>query len=118
MSLRSTPVLSITTVTESSSVVTSTGYVLDQASGLLYRGQTSGARSWLPGVQNVTVTYLVGATSIPQPVVYATKQVLATIWADRNNGGRRSQPDDYATGTDLIPRTVRSMLDPYRAPGF
>lgn len=118
ISLRSTPVISVTTVTESGSTVTSGGYVLDQQAGILYRGTTAGVWPWMPGAQNVTVTYVTGATSIPQPVVYATKQVLAVLWADRQNGGKRSQPDDYAGPADLIPRPARLALDAYRAPGF
>lgn len=118
LNLRSTPVLSVTSVTESGSTVTSGNYVLDAQAGLLHRGTTAGTWPWMPGVQNVTVTYVVGQSNVPDPIVYACKQVVSTLWAERNSGGKRSQPDDYAGPTDLIPRPVRMLLDPYRAPGF
>lgn len=118
LNLRSTPVASITTVTESGTTVASTGYVLDANSGQLYRGTTAGAQDWSPGVQNVTVTYVAGASSIPEPVTHATKQVLRLLWTERNGSSARAASDDYAGPADLIPRPARLMLDPYRAPGF
>ena len=118
LNLRSTPVISVTTVTESGSTVASSGYVLNVNAGQLTRGTTSGSQNWVPGVGNVAVTYVCGATSIPEPVVYATKQVLRVIWSERQGGGNRAQADDYAQPADLIPRPARLMLDPYRAPGF
>ena len=113
--LRSTPVLSVTSVTENGTATTN--YTLDQASGLLHKGTTTSGGTWLWGRQNVVVTYLVGASSIPGPVRRAVLSVARKMW-DAPQGGARANADKYAAPVDLIPREDRLALDPYRAPGF
>jgi hypothetical protein len=116
--LRSTPVISITTVTESGTAVTSTGWVLDPAVGLLHRGTTISPSCWAYGVQNIVVTAVVGAASIPEPVRYAVLLTSRGLWAERQGGTQQVDADQYAAPADVIPRQARLLLEPLMAPGI
>lgn len=118
LNLRKTPVASITSVTESGSAVSASGYVLDVNAGILHRGTTSGLSSWLPGVQNVTVTYVAGMTDIHPVVRAATLQLLRILWSDRNGAGQRPTAEDYAQASDYIPKNTRLALESLAASGF
>jgi hypothetical protein len=61
LSLRTLPVISITTVTEGSTVLSApSGYTLDKPSGQLWRGGTTSTFRWQTGIQNISVTYVAG----------------------------------------------------------
>lgn len=79
--LRKTPVQSITSVTENGGTVSSTGYVLDSNAGILYRGTTAGSSSWTSGAQNITVTYVAGASIVSARVRQAVRVTLLHVWS-------------------------------------
>jgi hypothetical protein len=116
--LRTTPVISITTVVESGVTLSATDYILDTVGWLLLRGTTISWRWWMWGRQNVVVTSVVGAASIPEPVRQAVLETARVLWAERQGGTQRVDQDEYAGPADLIPRPARLMLDPYRAPAI
>lgn len=64
--LRSAPIISITSVTESGTVLATGGYFVDLTFGILYRGTTSSPRSFAWGQQNVTVVYVPGYLDPPR----------------------------------------------------
>lgn len=119
VALRHAPVISVTTATEDGSVVASTGYDLDGATGHLYR--LSGAYSgdcWSSGLRNVSVTYVAGYTDPPRAAVQAVLELTRHLWdtqrVDRA-GGRRPAGDDYTPGTSYsLPHRVVELMEPLR----
>lgn len=102
--LRSMPVQSVTSVTENGTAVASTGWVLDPLSGLLWRGTMAAPSRWVPGLQNVSVTYVAGAADPPALAVRAVGITLAHLWATQRG----------ATG---VPRRAGAAGEDSPAPG-
>jgi uncharacterized phiE125 gp8 family phage protein len=114
--LLTTPVLSVTSVVESGVTLTAgTDYVLGRA-GILYRGSATSTRTWLSGIGTVTITYVAGASIIPEAVSEAVLHIARQLWEQRR-GGTRQQTDDYLPD-DVIPRSARLLLQPYRVDGI
>jgi hypothetical protein len=78
--LRQTPVLSITSVTESGTALTGTDYLLDSSTGILYRGTTTGLRSYVAGALNVTVVYVAGYTDPPRAARMVALNLIQSMW--------------------------------------
>jgi hypothetical protein len=129
--LASTPVVSVTTVTEyqattavactqeTAGTAPANGYVLDPRSGYLYR-RTSGSDSrWAPGRRNIIATYVAGryattATVDPQ-VKQAASMLLRHLWAIQYGSGNATFGEmDMPTPIGFaIPNRVREMLATY-----
>jgi uncharacterized phiE125 gp8 family phage protein len=80
------PVQSITTVTENGTAVPSTGYLLDAARGVLYRGTTLAPVPWQIGLLNVSVTYVTGSSTVSARIRQAVRVTLMHIWATQQGG--------------------------------
>jgi hypothetical protein len=80
--LRSTPVVSITTVTESGTTIAGTGYLLDKSTGMLYRGTSTSLQSWAWGRQNIVVTYIAGYTNPPRTVRLFALNIVQELWQE------------------------------------
>ena len=74
--LRVTPVVSITSVSESGTTLLAGEYLLDASAGILYRGSTMSRRYFGSGWQNITVTYIAGYVDPPR---IARKVALNTV---------------------------------------
>lgn len=92
--LRRSPVLSITSVSESGSTLSASDYMMDPEMPILYRGSTSYARPFSSGRLNVTVTYVAGSLN-PPPVV--RKVVLNAVQGMWQSSQQASFPlaDDF-----------------------
>jgi len=120
------PVLSITSVVEDGTTLTSDDYDLDAVSGLLWRGEMGSGQSWARGAGIVTVTWLAGYANPPLPVQQGVLELLSHLWESRQGtvprfgGGGTIDPADASNGalTFLVPYRVREMLDPYVMPGI
>ncbi len=97
--LRRSPVASITSVTDNGATVDAALYDLDPF-GVLTR--TSG-----PWLGPVVVTYVAGATVVPDDVLSVARQVLQHLWATRS--GASGSPR-RATGADSPDRTLDAIL--------
>lgn len=120
--LRRTPVLSVTSVSESGSALTGSDYVMDPEMPILYRGSMTSARRFSPGRLNVTVTYVVGSLN-PPPVV--RKVALNAIQGMWRQSQQAPQPfaDDFAgesVGVAVAALTPleQAAYDSQRAPGI
>jgi len=125
IALRRTPVQSITSATEDGTTVTGSGWVLDAASGLLYRGTTAGASWWADGVQNVVITYVAAPSVVSARVRQANRVTLAHLWTTQGGASRGPQRatgsvEDYATNAPgwSLPRAAEQLLGSDLAPGF
>jgi hypothetical protein len=64
INLRSTPVVSIVSVTESGTLLAATDYTLNASAGMLYRGSTLVPWNFYWGRQNVVVVYVAGLAAV------------------------------------------------------
>lgn len=119
-----TPVQSVTSITELGVAVTA--FVLDPVAGTVQRGTQYGPYyRWLPGLQNIVITYVTGPPGgvIPARVRLATLELTRHLW-DTMRGGysipkSQGSMDDWDPRAGYsIPRRVSEMLDFDRAPGF
>jgi hypothetical protein len=78
--LRSTPVLSITSVTESGTLLGVGDYTINPSTGLLYRGSTLSTQWWAWGRQNVTVVYVAGFADVPRIVRKVALNGVQRMW--------------------------------------
>jgi hypothetical protein len=78
--LRHTPVISVTSVTESGVLVDPSGYLLDPATGFLYRGTTSYANRFAWGYQNISVTYVAGYANPPRVARLAALNLVQSLY--------------------------------------
>ena len=125
LSLRRTPVQSVTSVTVNGSATTS--WALDADAGLLYAGSTAGAGRWGPGLLNVVVTYVAGPAVVPDMVLQGVKELIRHLWATQRGAAPLNARQQQATGgaDDVdprlgyaLPRRVEQLWAPFEAPGF
>lgn len=123
--LRRGPVQSVTTVTENGTVLTD-GWVLDTASGILYRGSIAGAVAWALGTMNIAVTYVAGDSAVSARVRQANRVTVQHLWATQSGASgapRRAvgaSPNEYAPQASgwSLPRAAEELLARDVAPGF
>ena len=80
INLQSTPVISITSVTESGTTLAATDYTLKMSAGILYRGSTLVPWNFLWGRQNIVVTYVAGYTDPPRIVRKVALNGVERMW--------------------------------------
>lgn len=118
IALAITPVMSVTSVTESGRVIPSAGYSLND--GLLTRVVGYWSSCWLPGTNNITVTYVVGRAVVPASVLDGTKELIRLNWRPQTGGSGSvfNQGADNTGGGEIrlgffIPNTVMQRLQPH-----
>ena len=97
--LRKVPVISITSVVENGLTLDSTAYTVSPESGVLYRGSSIFRQAWLPGEQNITITYAAGDLSnvTAQTLV---KELTRHLWRTQRGASPMSMGgDDYVPGS-------------------
>lgn len=78
--LRRTPVVSITSVTESGVSLVGTDYLIDSSVGILYRGTTTYSQRFGIGRQNIVVTYVAGYANPPRVARLAALSLIQSMW--------------------------------------
>ena len=118
-------VTAVTTVTESNVTLTQgTDYIVNLRSGVVQRGTMIQPYPFLPGQQNIVVTYNVGAGIIPPNVKLAARIILRQLWQADQQGNRPQfgQPDGDTVTTPsgfAIPKRAFELLQPTQdVPGF
>lgn len=112
IALRRGPVQTITTVTVNGTTLTGGDYTLDADAGLLYRGSNLSGQSWEEGRQNITITYVAGATVVSARVVEAVLVATAHLWEPRRGGSARAADTEYAGGAPYaLPRRAEQLLE-------
>jgi len=119
--LRVTPVISVISAFEFGGQVTQ--LVLDPVAGTLARGTKYGGYFWLPGIQNIQVTYIAGPTSVPWKVRQGCLELIRHLWDTQRGGSQLPKQagagDDWDPRTGYsIPRRVAELLDWEKGPGF
>lgn len=120
--LRSTPVLSVVSVTESGTALTASDYLLDSDAGILYRGSTSGAWSWAAGLRNVVVTYLAGFADPPKIVRKVALNAVQGMWQSSQQASHPLAEEfaESSVGAAVAALTPleRAAFESLRAPGI
>lgn len=118
-------VTSVTAVTESgTALVPNVDYTVNLRAGTITRGSTKQPYIFLPGQQNIVVTYNVGAGTIPANVKLAARIILRQLWQADQQGARPQfgQPDNDTVTTPsgfAIPKRAFELLQPTQdVPGF
>jgi hypothetical protein len=76
--------LSVASVVENGvTLVAGTGYVVDVASGILYRGSTQGVQCFASGLQNTVITYRAGELRPSAVARKVAKNGAARMWQGR-----------------------------------
>jgi hypothetical protein len=121
--LRQTPVISITSVSDSAVSLSGSEYTLDQSAGILYRGGTSTYwQRFTTGRQSVSVTYVAGYTDPPRAARMVALSIVQSMWQETQ---QQSHPfADESAGVDIF-SAVGSMntylqraYDSLRAPAI
>jgi hypothetical protein len=119
--LRSTPLISVTTVIESGVTLTAGDYTADTSAGIVYRGGQQSPQCWSWGRQNVTAIIVAGYI-VPPPVIRKVAlNGVQRMWQMSQQMPHPSM-DDYgaeeqARSGVLTPLEL-GAYNSYRAPGF
>lgn len=126
--LRETPVLSVTSVTESGGStpqdVTAAGWSVDLASGLLDRRNGTSLTCWAGGIRNIHVVYTAGRAACPPNVLLAAKEELRFLWqtgrgAAHPGAGDEQTEVEYTPAGYAVPRRVIELCaGEIRGPGI
>jgi hypothetical protein len=113
LNLLSTPVISVTSVTESGTLLTASDWVVDKVTGTLYRGSTTSGFNFAWGRQNLTIVYLAGFYNPPRYVREVALSVVQGLWQASQQA---SHPllDEAALAAGLIGPAVAGLPEPMR----
>lgn len=108
--LTATPVVSITSVTESGGLVDPSGYTFAAASGVLTRVAGTAQQTFLQGIQSVSVTYVAGqaanTAAVPGHVRLGALVILQHLWETQRPAARGPFSQDAG---DFDPRYTYSI---------
>lgn len=100
--LKSTPVISITTVIENSITLTAADYFLDPDGWILCRGTTLAPRPWLRGRANIVVTYVAGYANPPRIARKVCLNGIQRMWTGSQQMPHPSLDD---VGAEIVAST-------------
>ena len=135
ISLRHSPVLSVTSVVETIGTIgytltqaaagtssTAWAYSVDLTTGLLVRRAAGIAVCFYQGVRNVHVTYTAGLSSVPEDIKQAIKLLVKHLWTTQRGGGRRPGAGGGDDTTNMTayswPWRVDEIARSYYIPGI
>lgn len=130
--LRNWPVISVETLTEYAGTAptvltvaanpaaqTSTTFVLEKATGMLYR-TGAGVPGWFaPGYENVRVQYTAGRAATPPNIKLAALELIRHMYQSTQQSGRPAfggalEDQVWAPAAFAVPTRVIELLEPYR----
>jgi hypothetical protein len=119
--LRSTPLISVTTVVESGTTLTAADYTADTSAGIVFRGGQQSPRCWLWGRQNVVVTFVAGYITPPRVARKVALNGVQRMWAGSQQMPHPSM-DDFGAEQQAAAGTLTPLemaaYNALRAPGF
>lgn len=106
--LRSSPVSSITSVSESGTSLTSTDYSLDSR-GMLRRGQY-GTSTWdTSRYQNIVVTYVVGFADPPRVARRVARLLVQSLWQESQQASHPLLDESAALAGEALPGALAGL---------
>ena len=82
--------------------VTTTNYVADLDSGIVYAGSSASPTTFTAGRQNVVVTYTTGASTIAPSVIAGARTIAAHIYASTQQARRGRGRSGDGDGTTMV----------------
>lgn len=117
--LNSTPVVSVTSISESGYPLTD--YILNAGAGILYRGTSYYPQAFARGMQNVTVTYVAGYTDPPRIARKVALNAVQGMWSQSQQAPHPLLDDVGAAvfaAQGALTSIEQSAYDSLRAPGI
>ncbi|MGK5737272.1 phage head-tail connector protein [Micromonospora sp. URMC 103] len=120
--LRKPPILSVTSVVEDGTTLTTADYTASLDAGILYRG----TGFWLGGRGSVTVTYQAGRQTTPVAVRLAAQELTQVNFRPQLGGDyspfdtdapEEGIPGEVRLGF-FVPNRIRELLKPYQQGGW
>ena len=127
--IRNPKAISITSVYENDSLVSSNAYNLDYTGQRLYRigsgtlYATNSYGYWTGGFNNIKITYVAGYVNPPMAAKQGVLEIIRHLWTTQRGAmnvmGRAQSGDElYSTPTYSLPRRAMELLDPTSFPGM
>ena len=127
--IRNPKAISISSVYENDSLVSSTAYKLDYTGQRLYRigsgtlYATNSYGYWTGGFNNIKITYVAGYVNPPMSAKQGVLEIIRHLWTTQRGAmnvmGRQLSGDElYSTPTYSLPRRAMELLDPTSFPGM
>ena len=127
--IRNPKAISITSVYENDSLVSSNAYNLDYTGQRLYRigsgtlYATNSYGYWTGGFNNIKITYVAGYVNPPMAAKQGVLEIIRHLWTTQRGAmnvmGRVQSGDElYSTPTYSLPRRAMELLDPTSFPGM
>jgi len=127
--IRNPKAISISSVYENDSLVSSTAYNLDYTGQRLYRigsgtlYATNSYGYWTGGFNNIKITYVAGYVNPPMSAKQGVLEIIRHLWTTQRGAmnvmGRQLSGDElYSTPTYSLPRRAMELLDPTSFPGM
>lgn len=105
--------MTITQVKENGSVIAAAGYTVDDETGILYRGSSTGPGfPWSHGQRNIEVTYTAGTRIASDRVRLAIKELMRYMW--RQVHGNPASFQDGFISQAAVSGVSAAMLDRIR----
>lgn len=114
--LKYRPVASITSVTDSGTLLDPSGYYVNPATGVLTKISGTMRSRWAAGFLSVSVAYVAGrfndTASVGEPFVTAAGMLLAHLWSAEHGmaGEFGSAPDYPGMPGFFLPNVVKGLL--------
>jgi len=131
--LRYTPIVSVTTVSETIGSVTyplteqpvdsqsgAFAFTVDPFTGVMTRRVAGTAVAFAAGVANVKVSYSSGFATVPEDIKLAIKLLTRHMWETQRGGAKRPGTgggDDFST-TYVWPNRVQEIAEAYSGPAI
>jgi len=127
--IRNPKAISISSVYENDSLVSSSSYALDYTGQRLYRigsGSLYATNSygyWAQGMNNLSITYVAGYVNPPMSAKQGVLEIIRHLWQTQRGAinvmSRTNSGDElYSTPTYSLPRRAMELLDPTSFPGL
>jgi hypothetical protein len=107
--LRQAPVVSVTTVVDTSVTLAATSYTIDLPTGRLFYGDTTFQGWWTPGQDNISVTYVTGPPSgiVPAYIRAGMLELVEHLWSSRRGGS--NLPRKAAGGDEFSNKLAHAL---------
>ena len=127
--LRNPRAISITSIYESGTLLTSTDYAVDPTGQRISRittGSIAGPNYfgiWAPGANNIKISYVSGFTNPPAAAKQGVLEIVRHLWQTQRGAmsviSRNQTGDDFYPGsTYSLPRRCMELLDQMSLPGL
>ena len=119
--LRHTPLISVTSVTESGTTLTEgTDYTVNVFAGTITRGSSLASLAWRPGIDNITITYIAGEADPNGTAQLLVKELVRHLWrTQRGASPMAMSQDDFVPGAaNIMTYRVRELVDLLKQPGI